>query len=124
MRTVYVLAAALCLHISVEAGLPQVAPPGPGSAKAEAPFLYPGSVGRRYDRRLDQALPTPPPSARTPAPATLFPRPGGAVTDTGIPLRGLGGALRDPAGGVWNCNPSGCFSPGGQFFQLRRPRPE
>jgi hypothetical protein len=123
MRNACALAAALSFSAQA-ADLPQVAPPGPGTAKPDNVFLFPGSVNNRYERRLEHAPLAVPPSPPPPTPATLFPRPGGAVTDTGIPLRGLGGALRDPGGGLWTCTPRGCFSPSGQFFQLWRPRPE
>ena len=104
--------------------LPRVAPPGPGNpASPQKPAA--DSTKQSYDRRLnDGATPTGGgPSTGPASPSVIYPRTGGAETDTGVTLSGQSGALRDPQGGVWNCTAGGCFSPNGVFHPLRKPAP-
>ena len=105
------------------AGLPRVAPPGPGMAGAPG-LEYSRGLDARFGRRLEQEYGPPAQVSRSDRPVTAIrPTPSGALTDTGVPLTGWGGALRAPSGGLWNCTPGGCFSPDGRFFPLYRRAP-
>ena len=116
-----VLALAAMASSAAASGLPQVAPPGPGAAKG--PTGTGSAVEKSYQRRLDAAPRPAAPTTAAPGATVLFPTPGGAVTDTGTSLTGQGGVLRDDQGGVWNCNTSGCFSPGGEFRPMYKTSP-
>lgn len=113
------------LPVAALAGdLPSVAPPGPGMSSPRQ-FTDSSGVDAKYQRRLREEPAVPSTEViqgstdSTPM-AVLYLRPGGAVTDTGIPLMGQGSILSDPQGGVWNCTSGGCFSPDGTFFQLQQ----
>jgi hypothetical protein len=113
---------AICSAAALGGGLPRVAPPGPGMSPAPAD-KSPGGVDEKYMRRLHEGKPVDVPIRRPRGPSVLYPTPGGAVTDTGLPLSGQAGVLRDAQGGVWNCTAAGCFSPAGTFLPMKKTPP-
>ena len=117
------LALAIVTGTALAGGLPRVAPPGPGMSPAPPAGRF-GGFAEYHGRRLGEGDGTPAPLLHAPGPSLLYPTPGGALTDTGVPLSGQAGVLRDPGGGVWNCTGAGCFSPGGTFVPMQKaPRP-
>jgi hypothetical protein len=116
----HLLAAAVIVPVTALAGgLPRVAPPGPGMMPAPPA----GSFGRTddyYGRGPREGYGATVPLRRGPGPSVLYPSIGGATTDTGVPLSGRAGVLRDPGGGIWNCTAAGCFSPGGTFVPMKK----
>ena len=116
-----VLLGALLPGLAVAAELPRVAPPGPGTS---APSRSAGhdDLKEKFGRRLDADEPAKV-SPRPAAPSVIYRRPGGAETDTGLPLTGRGDVLRDPQSGVWNCTAGGCFSPEGSFVPMKKQPP-
>lgn len=123
MKVRALLSLAVVTGAALAGGLPRVAPPGPGMLPQPPAGRF-GGVEKYYGRRLNDGSGASVPLRRAPGPSLLYPTPGGALTDTGVPLSGQAGVLRDPGGGVWNCTGAGCFSPGGTFVPMQKaPRP-
>jgi len=116
-------AAAIVSMSAQAAELPRVAPAGPGVSTAGQSPAAGDSITRKFKRRLEAPRRTLPPPSPSLAPSTIRPTPGGAITNSGVPLTGRAGVLRDPAGGLWNCTAGGCFAPDGRFFPLWQPKP-